>query len=322
MTQNVERTYYPISKIIIDEDKSIRFEQDPVKLNALAESIKQVGQLQPIAITKIPNSDLYRVVAGRSRYFAVKDILKHPDIFAVVRNFKDEIDEFTAQFAENEERTNWSDKDYLIAIEQLRKKKEGLTLADIAKVFNKNIDWIKKKSSHLKIASEFMDETSKRNALEIPTSLILELGIIDSFKMRENVLIRIECHYDIECSYPTVKEVKNFVKEVLQTKESAIKHLPKKQKPVTKKESKPKEIENKAIDKIPETLYTDKFLKNGKLTKSEKEKVNHYICDTLLIPLRSKITKLEKYVSELKDLKVLEAKYKREALEVMEERLL
>jgi ParB/RepB/Spo0J family partition protein len=196
---------FDISKIEIDIDSSIRHEYDQDKLQELAESIRANNNelLQPIIIAKTNQSDNYKVVAGRRRFLACRDILKLEKISAVVKEFSDFNAEFSAQFAENEERLNWSDYDYVKAIQILKEKNPGISQAQIATIFNKSIDWTKKKFQHLG-AIEDLPESALSHLNKIPTSHIIELKnypLEDKVKLIENIATSNEL--------PTVKEIRN-----------------------------------------------------------------------------------------------------------------
>ncbi len=167
---------FDISKIEIDIDSSIRHEYDPDKLQELAESIRANNNelIQPIVISNIRNSGNYRVVAGRRRFLACRDILMLQTISAIVKNYETETDEFKAQFAENEERVNWTDFDYVKAINKIKDRNQKITNQEIAEIFNKTIDWVKKKMQHLGAIQDLPDSAVAHLA-QIPTSHAIEL---------------------------------------------------------------------------------------------------------------------------------------------------
>lgn len=196
---------FDISKIEIDIDSSIRHEYDPEKLQELAESIRANNNelIQPIVISNIRNSGDYRVVAGRRRFLACRDILKLKTISAIVKNFETETDEFKAQFAENEERENWTDFDYVKAINKIKDRNKEISNQDIAKIFNKTIDWVKKKMQHLGAIKD-LPESALSHLNKIPTSHIIELKnypLEEKVKLIENIAASNEL--------PTVKEIRN-----------------------------------------------------------------------------------------------------------------
>lgn len=66
--------------------RSARFEVDPEKVQELAQSIREVGQLQPILLR--PQNGRFEIVAGDHRFLACKS-LKLKSIFAVVKEQDD-----------------------------------------------------------------------------------------------------------------------------------------------------------------------------------------------------------------------------------------
>ncbi len=185
---NVTFLKFDIEQIQIDKDSSIRFEYDPEKLQDLAESIRANNNelLQPIIITRIyANSDKdveflnkskvrYNVVAGRRRFLACRDILGLKKISVIVKDYRSFESEFAAQFAENEERENWTDFDYVKAINKIKDRNKNISNQDIAKIFNKTIDWVKKKMQHLG-AIQDLPESAMSHLSQIPTSHAIEL---------------------------------------------------------------------------------------------------------------------------------------------------
>lgn len=169
---------FDIASITIDTDSSIRHEYDQEKLQELAESIKQNNNdlLQPILISKIADKDkseyLYKVIAGRRRFLACKDILKLDKISAIIKEYDSFESEFMAQFAENEERENWTDYDYVKAINLLKAKTLGISQAQLAKIFNKTIDWVKKKQQHINLIADLPESATSH----LSTTIVAELG--------------------------------------------------------------------------------------------------------------------------------------------------
>lgn len=206
---NIVYLKYDISKIEIDTNTSIRHEYTDESLNELAESIKANNNelIQPIVISRIGKSDKYRVVAGRRRFLACRDILKLKYISAIVINYENDIAEFTAQFAENEERQNWTDYDYVKAIQMVQAKKPGIKQEEIAKVFNKSIDWTRKKMQHLNTVKD-LDATSHS---KVPTSLIIELTRLSPEARKEALHVLSDKAETKEL--PTVKEFRKEIKE-------------------------------------------------------------------------------------------------------------
>jgi ParB/RepB/Spo0J family partition protein len=272
---------YDISKIDIDTETSIRHEYDQDKLQELSESIRVNNNelIQPILISKIRDSGNYKVIAGRRRFLACRDILKLKTISAIVKNYDDDLSEFTAQFAENEERENWTDYDYVKAIQMIQAKKPGIKQEEIATVFNKTIDWTRKKMQHLNIVKD-LDATSHLD--KIPTSHITELTKLDQAERAE----AIESLKDKakKNELPTVKELRNLIEE---------------------------KIEKSKL--MTNVFFTYQHWKEtGYIAKVDKKKVLEYMKDEI-IDVRKKTNKAkkeyqewEKYYSELnKDINLI-----------------
>jgi len=95
----VEFAKIPLQKIEIDKGQP-RQNFDQESLEQLADSIKEVGQLQPIIVSK--KGDSYLLVAGERRYRAVKENSEDREIAAVILN--EDADEKQIQLIENLQR--------------------------------------------------------------------------------------------------------------------------------------------------------------------------------------------------------------------------
>ena len=73
----------PVKKITVDQGQP-RKEFDQEGLKQLADSIKEVGQLQPIIVKKQPREGNYLLIAGERRYKAVKNENEDKKIAAVI----------------------------------------------------------------------------------------------------------------------------------------------------------------------------------------------------------------------------------------------
>ncbi len=88
----------PVDKIIKGDQPRKSFDEE--RLEQLANSIKEVGQLQPIIVQKKGNK--YLLIAGERRYRAVKDKNKSGEIAAVI--FDDDVNIKQIQLVENLQR--------------------------------------------------------------------------------------------------------------------------------------------------------------------------------------------------------------------------
>ncbi|MBP9889721.1 MAG: ParB N-terminal domain-containing protein [Leptospiraceae bacterium] len=281
---------FDIESIKIDIDSSIRHEYDPDKLLELADSIKGNNNelLQPILISRLPENGKdktfkYKVVAGRRRFLACRDILKLKKISAIVKDFDSFESEFKAQFAENEERENWTDFDYVKAIQILKDKNESISQSEIAIVFGKSINWVKKKQQHLATISEYPESATSN----LSTSIISELRKL-SKEERSRIIIELD-KISKEGKYlPSIREIRKKVSSGKNFKEKPIK---KKVIPI-QKNLKPKSD--------PESLY-NAWEESGKVSsKEERNIVIKFLRDretsinSQLAVIKKKSNKLEK----------------------------
>lgn len=294
---NVTFLKFDIEQIQIDKDSSIRFEYDPEKLQDLAESIRANNNelLQPIIITRIyANSDKdveflnkskvrYNVVAGRRRFLACRDILGLKKISVIVKDYRSFESEFAAQFAENEERENWTDFDYVKAINKIKDRNNKISNQDIAKIFNKSIDWVKKKMQHLG-AIQDLPESAVTHLSKIPTSHAIELKKLPKDE-KEKAIQELGEAAKNNLPLPTVKKIRENVARSI---------------PVTSKEGMSVDVDDNTMKN--RRSFGDVYNAEGNYKRWKSTgQINELEKDDVIFILRKKITSMK---SKLKNLKV------------------
>lgn len=294
---NVTFLKFDIEQIQIDKDSSIRFEYDPEKLQDLAESIRANNNelLQPIIITRIyANSDKdveflnktkirYNVVAGRRRFLACRDILGLKKISVIVKDYRSFESEFAAQFAENEERENWTDFDYVKAINKIKDRNKKISNQDIAKIFNKTIDWVKKKMQHLG-AIQDLSESAVTHLSKIPTSHAIELKKLPKDE-KEKAIQELGEAAKNNLPLPTVKKIRENVARSI---------------PVTSKKGMSVDVDDNIMKN--RRSFGDVYNAEGNYKRWKSTgQINELEKDDVIFILRKKITSMK---SKLKNLKV------------------
>jgi ParB family chromosome partitioning protein len=137
----------PISAISADPNQPRRdfsrgseLEANRIPLEALADSIKDQGVLQPI-IVRPAGKNKYTIVAGERRWRATK-MAGLSTIPALVRVDLDGMKLEMAQLAENLQRQDLSDNDIAIALEGLMARYPELLKKDLAKMLNRAPSYI------------------------------------------------------------------------------------------------------------------------------------------------------------------------------------
>lgn len=300
-------TKFNINDIFIDENSSIRFEYDEDKLNELAESIRQNNNelLQPILISKVdlnqsiskidpslPCTYSYKVIAGRRRFLACKDLLKLNKISAIVKEFDSFESEFRAQFAENEERENWTDNDYVKAISFLKERNPKITQIEIANVFGKNLNWVKKKQQHLATIKE-LPESSTTN---LSTSIISELRKLSPTD-RLNIITQLNDLAKQGVPLPSVNSIRSKVKKISETGKLLKKIMPLDKEP---------KVNKKTI------IYSDSFNDKNKYNEWKSSgNISNEDAKIIISNLRNKIKLLKsKITTSKKDLEGMELELK------------
>jgi ParB/RepB/Spo0J family partition protein len=109
--QIIETKKIPIEKIQLSNLQA-RQNQVTKGLEMFAEQIRKIGLIQPIVV--YPVDDKYELIVGQRRYYAHKDVLKWPEIFAmVIQKPKDDMMSSTISWLENEARQKMTNKDMM-----------------------------------------------------------------------------------------------------------------------------------------------------------------------------------------------------------------
>ena len=166
-------------------DTNIRTAMDEAKLQELAESIRQHGQLQPIQVVeggeRKDGSRSYRVVTGHRRVEAAK-ILGLTTIKAVRTKLR--LDEFPeVQLIENLQRENMNAMDEAEAIKRIIDG--GKTATEVAKSIGKNEGFISQRVSLLRLSETIREQVREG---KIPTTNAIELAKVRSHEKQEQIL--------------------------------------------------------------------------------------------------------------------------------------
>lgn len=91
----------------------------------LRESIRCVGQIEPITVERDPNGNGFIVVTGERRLRAIQCIDELNEVICIVREFSNETERYALQLAENFDREDLSIIDKALAIEKLIEMHDG-----------------------------------------------------------------------------------------------------------------------------------------------------------------------------------------------------
>jgi ParB family transcriptional regulator, chromosome partitioning protein len=118
---------------------------DQSALNALADSIKQHGQLQPIVVRRI--GDDYELIAGERRWRACKRA-QLERVWAVERHVRDDFEAAALAFIENAQRVDLSREEKVAALDDLAELVGSLGLRKLASEIKVAPSWL---SEQLKV---------------------------------------------------------------------------------------------------------------------------------------------------------------------------
>lgn len=145
-----------------------RLGMDEMKLSELAESMKQIGQLNPITVRPTLNGR-YEIVAGHRRYCAAR-IAGWVSIYAIAR------DDFTdageaSRFAENLQRADLTPMEEALAVTRLIETTD-ISVAGVAGRLNKSNSWVRNRVALMGIPDTMKSEVhagrlSIKSAIEL-----------------------------------------------------------------------------------------------------------------------------------------------------------
>ena len=116
-----------ISKIVVNH-KNQRTSIDNQKLKELADSIKEMGILQPLVCREVDGK--YELIAGNRRFAAAK-MIGLTEVPIIIRNTKEEDIQF-AQVIENLQREDLNAEEKFQAFKKM--KDQGLSVGEISKI--------------------------------------------------------------------------------------------------------------------------------------------------------------------------------------------
>ena len=147
MEKRLKRKITEILLIKIDEPSTVdRMDIDPEKITELAESIDEVGLLQPILLR--PVGDRYEIVAGHRRFLASQR-LGLPVMDAVVKEMTDQ-EAAIIRASENLARENLTPLEEAIIFSNLLTK-YNMTIEGVAKKFGYNPGTVKRRLNLVKM---------------------------------------------------------------------------------------------------------------------------------------------------------------------------
>lgn len=111
--------------LIKPRPEQVRTEFNERTIADLRESIKSLGQNDPITVEVSPDNDGYLIVTGERRWRAIKQIDEIDEIKCIVREFASEKERFGVQLSENIDRENLSLLDKARSISKLIDMHDG-----------------------------------------------------------------------------------------------------------------------------------------------------------------------------------------------------
>ena len=189
--QAAELRVIPISAISADPNQPRRdfsrgseLQENRIPLEALADSIKDQGVLQPI-IVRPSGKNKFTIVAGERRWRASK-MAGLASIPALVRVDLDGMKLEMAQLAENLQRQDLTDNDVSIALEGLMERYPELLKKDLAKMLNRSPSYISRmlgmRDGEFKdlVSAKIITYASVLEALKAKSQAVRDLAIAEA----------------------------------------------------------------------------------------------------------------------------------------------
>jgi ParB family chromosome partitioning protein len=200
-----EVAYYKMSDII-EPEVAMRDEVDRNKLRSLSESIKKIGLINPITITK--SGEKFEIIAGVRRYIAHKMLMREKILCYVLSS--DSVEIVQRRYAENMERTEiepWEEGRYLMHLQT----KYNLTQQEVAHSIGKSVGYV---NERITVVSYNLDVLKALKEGLIEFSVARELNKVESeVKMLEML------NYAIKggCNARTMRQWREDINIDLQT---------------------------------------------------------------------------------------------------------
>ena len=121
-------------ELLYPDPENVRSEIDPAKIDEMAETIKERGQLQPITVAPKDADGRYRIMFGERRWRACKQLGKQ---VRVIVSKADDLEQVRIdQFIENDQREDLSTADMIRFV--TGEVAKGRTLAELARATGRN----------------------------------------------------------------------------------------------------------------------------------------------------------------------------------------
>lgn len=168
--------------LIRPREEQVRTNFNELKIAELRDSIRNLGQIDPIIVEPSPDNSGFLIVAGERRWRAIRGIDELNEIKCVIWEFDDERRRFAVQLSENIDRENLSIYDKARAIEKLIKL-HGDDVESAARYIGKSRSTLIKMSSILQLpeyAKQFVDDGFTKDYSTI--SMLKTLSLADEKK--------------------------------------------------------------------------------------------------------------------------------------------
>lgn len=170
-------TTIPLS--LIDEPTDAhRITIDETAMQELADSIRDIGLLQPI-IVRPTTDDRYEIIAGHRRYIAHRMLGRH-EIECCIRH-DDETAAESARFAENLQRSALSPMEEATSLARYIER-TGKSTADVARAISRSTWWVEHRLALLDMPDRLCELT---HTGELPAGAALELAKVTDTAHRE-----------------------------------------------------------------------------------------------------------------------------------------
>lgn len=168
-------------ELLVEPTDAHRVNVSEQALNELADSIRDIGLLNPIIVRPIAN-DRYEVIAGHRRLMAHK-ILREPHIDCFVRDATDDQVE-QGRFAENLQREQLSPMEEAVALKRYCQN-SGRKPSEVARSLNRTEWWVKHRLALIEMPGELCDMV---HAGELAAGTALELAKVADDAHRKYLL--------------------------------------------------------------------------------------------------------------------------------------
>jgi ParB family chromosome partitioning protein len=133
-----------------------RTDFDPVKLEEIADSIRQHGIIEPLIVERINGNDRFAIIQGERRWRAAQRAGMY-EVPVLIQELSDDVSAIEIAFAEQKHRQDWNDFEDAVALDRIMKERGITTQAKLAERIGKSDAYVSQRLFLLRVPKPVQD---------------------------------------------------------------------------------------------------------------------------------------------------------------------